>query len=343
MAEKSYEEILKDIKNKIYNPVYFLHGEEAYYIDMLCSYIEEHVLDEMEKEFNQTVVYGRETDPLTLLSIAKRYPMMANYSVVIVKEAQDMKYFSGREKSEADPLLNYILSPLQSTLLVFCFKYKTLDKRSKLYKGLQKSAVVFDSKKIYDNKIPDWINGYVKNKGYKIKVQASQLIAEYVGNDLSKVANECDKLLLNVERGKEVDMDLVERNIGISKDFNVFELNSSIARKDIHKVFLIANYFKSNPKHNPLVVTLGTLYTFFTKVLLYHTLQDKSRAAAASAIGVNPFFLGDYETAFSNYSSKKIINIINLLREYDLKSKGIESNAVPDGDLLRELLYKILN
>jgi DNA polymerase III subunit delta len=344
MADKSYEEIVRDLKNKIYSPVYFLLGEEAYYIDQVSDYIEEHVLDAMEKEFNQTVIYGRETETLALLSITKRYPMMANYSVVIVKEAQDLKYFK-REigKSDQDPLLHYILNPLSSTVLVFCYKYGTIDKRTKFYKSLQKHAIIFESKKIYENKIPEWVSSYLQQRGVKIKAPAAQLIADYLGSDLSKVANECDKLLLNVKQGSEIDVLQIEQNIGISKDFNVFELNTALAKRQVEKVFRIANYFKANAKANPFIVTLGTVYSFFTKVLLYHSLTDRSKPAVAAALGVNPFFIGDYETAARNYSQNKSINIIGLLREYDLKSKGIDSATVAEGDLLREMLYKILN
>lgn len=355
MPEKSFDDIFRDLKNKIYNPVYFLHGEEPYFIDKVSDFIESHVLDEMEKEFNQTVVYGRETELLSLLSIVKRYPMMSNYSVVIVKEAQDMKYFSrpGKNKDEdgamqkvkssVDPLLNYILNPLSSTVLVFCFKYKALDKRTKIYSALDKHAVVFEAKKLYDNKIPEWVNNYLNNKGYQIKPQAMQLIAEYLGNDLSRVANECDKLLLNIPKGQEIDVQNIEQNIGISKEFNVFELNTAIAKKQTLKAFRIAAYFKANPKNNPLVVTLGSLYTFFSKVLLYHSLEDKTRMKAAAALGVNPYFIQEYETAAANYPSKKAKNIIGLLRKYDLKSKGIENTSYDEGELLRELIYKMLH
>jgi DNA polymerase III subunit delta len=344
MADKGFDEIIRDLKNKIYSPVYLLQGDEAYYIDQVSDYIEKNVLDEMEREFNQSVLYGRETETLSLLSTVKRYPMMANYSVVILKEAQDFKYFKKEMgKQDPDPMLNYILNPLTSTILVLCYKYGTLDKRTKFYKSLQKHAVIFDSKKIYDNKIPDWVTGYLQQRGVKIKISAAQLLADYLGSDLSKVANECDKLLLNVKKGAEVDVLQIEQNIGISKDFNVFELNSALANKKTEKVFLIANYFKSNSKANPFVVTIGTLYSFFSKVILYHSLNDRSKGAAAAALGVNPYFMGDYEIAARNFSLSKSIGVISLLREYDLKSKGIDSSSVHEGDLLRELLYKILN
>ena len=355
MPEKSYDDIFRDLKNKIFSPIYFLHGDEPYFIDKVSDYIETHVLDEMEKEFNQTVIYGRETEPLSLMSIVKRYPMMSNYSVVIVKEAQDMKYFArlGKNKDEdvktekgkgsSDPLLSYLQHPLNSTVLVFCFKYKSLDKRSKIYKELEKHAVIFEAKKLYDNKIPEWVSNYLHNKGYQIKPQAMQLIAEYLGNDLSRVANECDKLLLNIAKGQEIDVLNIEQHIGISKEFNVFELNTAIAKKQHLKAFRIAAYFKANPKNNPLVVTLGSLYTFFSKVLLYHSLVDKNRMKAAAALGVHHFFMQEYEIAAANYPPSKAMNVIRLLRKYDLKSKGIDNNSADEGELLRELIYNVLH
>jgi DNA polymerase-3 subunit delta len=243
----------------------------------------------------------------------------------------------------ADPLLHYIQNPLSSTVLVFCIKYKTLDKRSKFYKSLDKHAVIFESRKIYDNKIPEWVNSYLHTKGFKIKPQATQLIGEYLGNDLSRVANECDKLLLNIPKGQEIDVLNIEEHIGISKEFNVFELNTAIAKKQALKAFRIAAYFKSNPKNNPLVVTLGSLYTFFSKVLLYHSLPDKSRMKAAAVLGVHHFFMTEYEVAATNYPPAKAAAVIGLLRKYDLKSKGIENANTDDGELLRELIYKILH
>lgn len=344
MADKGFDEILRDLKNKIYSPVYLLQGEEAYYIDQISDYIEKNVLDDMEKEFNQTVVYGRDTETPVLLSTAKRYPMMANYSVVIVKEAQDLRYWKKESgKIDPDPMLLYVNNPLSSTILVFCYKYDTLDKRTKFYKALQKHAVIFESKKIYDNKVPDWVSSYLQARGVKIKPQAAQLIADYLGTDLSKVANECDKLLLNLKKGEEVGVEQVESYIGISKEFNVFELNTALAKRNSEKVFRIANYFKANSKANPFVVTIGQLYSYFTKVLMYHSLPDKSKGAAAAAMGVNPFFISDYEIAARNYPVAKIVRVIGLLKEYDLKSKGFENVSVSEGDLLRELLYKIMN
>ena len=348
MAAKQYEEIFRDLKNKIYSPVYLLHGEEPYYIDRISDFIETKVLDEMEKEFNQTIVYGRDVEPLSLISMAKRYPMMSNYQILIVKEAQDMAYWKKKkdkedDKSDSDPLMNYFLNPLSSTLLVLCFKYKTFDKRTKLYKAIEKHASVYESKKIYDNKIPDWINHYIIDKGYKIKPKATQLMAESLGSDLSRIANECDKLFINIKPGQEIDTTHIEQNIGISKEFNSFELNAALAAKNVAKANRIINYFKANPKTNPMILVMGTLYSFFSKILLLHSLPDQSQNAAASALGLSPYVITDYMTGAKNYSPQKVAAVISLLHEYDIKSKGVNNLSADEGELLKELIFKIVH
>jgi len=331
----TFEQILNDLKNKIYYPVYFLAGEESYYIDEISDYIEDHVLTDVEKEFNQTVIYGRETDVLSIISNAKRYPMMANYQVVIVKEAQDIK--------DIDELLPYIENPLDSTLLVINYKYKKIDKRKSFYKQVDKKGILFESKKLYDNKIAGWINNYVKEKGYDITPKASAMLSEFLGTNLSKVVNEISKLILNVPEKATINDELVERNIGISKDFNVFELQKAIGSKNVLKVNQIGNYFAANPKENPLIKTVSILFGYFSKLMIYHQLTDKSRNSIASALSVNPFFVQDYQMAARNYSLQKLIKIIDLLKEYDLKSKGVNNISISDGELLKELLFKILH
>ncbi len=346
MAAKTYEEIFRNLKNKIYSPVYLLHGDEPYYIDRISDYLETSVLGDMEKEFNQTIVYGRDCEPLSLISMAKRYPMMSNYQVLIVKEAQDMHYFKKKkddEKIDSDPLLNYFQNPLSSTLFVLCFKYKSFDKRTKLYKAIEKHATVFESKKLYDNKIPEWINHYIQEKGYKIQAKASQLMTDSLGTDLSRIANECDKLFINLKPGQEIDTTHIEQNIGISKEFNSFELNAALALKNASKANRIINYFIANPKTNPMPLTIGTLYSFFSKVLLIHSLPDKSQNAVASALGMSPYVMTDYMNGAKNYSSRKVASVIHLLHEYDLKSKGVGNTSTEDGGLLKELVYKIIH
>ena len=354
MAIKSYEELVRDIKNKIYHPVYLLQGDEAFYIDKISDLLETSVLDDMEKEFNQTVVYGRDLEAADMVSIAKRYPMMANYQVVLVKEAQDFKALMGRksddddnekddEPAEKNPLINYLNNPLKSTVLVFCVKYKTLDKRGKIYKALEKNGIVYESKKIYENKVPEWIEKYLAEKNFKIAPVAAKLMADHLGTDLSKVVNECDKLLINQKPGTTIDVSIIETNIGISKDFNIFELNSALGKKDIIKVTRIVNYFRANPKNNPFVLTIFNFYSYFSKILMYHALVDKSKNNVAVALKVNPFFVDEYINAAKNYPFAKTEQIISTLREYDLKSKGVNNNGTSEGDLLRELVYKILH
>ena len=346
MAAKSYEEIIRDLKNKIYSPVYLLHGEEPYYIDKISDNIESSVLDEMEKEFNQTIIYGRDAEPLSLISTAKRYPMMSNYQVVIVKEAQDMQYFKRKkedDKADADPLVNYFQKPLTSTLFVWCFKYKTFDKRTKLYKAIDRHATVFEGKKIYENKIPEWIHQYINEKGFKIQDKAAQLMAESLGADLSRIANECDKLFINLKAGQEITTTHIEQNIGISKDFNSLELNAALANKNTMKAYRIINYFKVNPKSSPMPLTMGSLYYYFSKLLQYHALTDRSPFAVSNSLGVASVAVPDFAAGAKNYPVKKVAHIIGLLHEYDLKSKGVNNTSAVDGDLLKELAYKIMH
>jgi len=337
------DDILKDLKNRKYKPLYLLHGDEPYFIDQVSNYVEDQLLSEAERGFNQTVLYGKDTEVMTVLNAAKRYPMMAEYQVVLVKEAQDMKW--GRDdddKKTINPLLSYLENPLPSTILVFCYKYGKFDKRKKTYKAIEKNGVVFESSPLYDNKIPSWIEGFAGSKGYKIDQQASAMMSEYLGNDLSKIANELEKLMLNVSAGQTITMQHVQDNIGISKEYNVFELQSALSRKDPFKVNQIINYFEANPKANPIVLVLGNLNNFFSKVLLYHYAKDKTPQGLARELGVNPYFIKDYELAARSYNYGKSMQIISLLREYDLKSKGVDSNAGP-GELMKELMFKILH
>ncbi len=337
------DDILKDFKHRKYKPLYLLHGEEPYFIDQISNYAEHNLLSDAEKGFNQTVLYGKDTDVMTVLGAAKRYPMMADYQLVLVKEAQEMKW--GREeddKKSINPLLNYLENPLPSTILIFCYKYGKFDKRKKTYKAIEKQGVVFESTPLYDSKIPNWIEGFITSKGYQINPQASAMLAEYLGNDLSKIANEVEKLMLNVPQGQMITLQHVQDNIGISKEYNVFELQAALSRKDAFKVNQIINYFEANPKSNPMVLVLGNLNNFFSKVLLYHYAKDKSPQNLARELGVSPFFLKDYELSARSYNYAKCMQIISLLREYDLKNKGVESTT-ENGELMKELMFRILH
>ena len=330
-----YYQLLRELESRRFKPLYFLHGDESYFIDQLTDFFEHKVLNETEKGFNLSILYGLDTNVEQLISTAKRYPMMSEYQVVILKEAQKMR---GLEK-----LASYTERPVPTTILVICYKNKKLDKRTKLANNLKKNGVVFESKKLYENKVPQWIEHYLKDKQYRIKPNACALLAEYLGTDLSKIVNALDKLMINLPENAEIGLQDIEKNIGINRDYNVFELNNAIGAKDQVKTFRIVQYFDSNPKSNPFVVTVGTLYSFFSKIYTYHTLKDKSRQSVASSLRVNPFFVKDYETAARNYSLPKVQDVICLLHEYDLRSKGIHNVNVGEGDLLKELVYKILN
>ncbi len=338
-------DLLKEIKNRKFKPVYLLHGEESYYIDMIADVIEKNVLTDAEKGFNQTVLYGKDTDMITVLNAAKRFPMMSEYQVVLVKEAQELKWGGKNgeeEKKGMDPLLSYLEAPLNSTILVFCYKYGKFDKRKKTFKAIEKNGIAFESSPIYENKVPAWIEDFVKESGYKIHVSASALLAEYLGNDLSKVANELEKLMLNVQKGQEISIEDIQNNIGISKEFNVFELQSAIARCDFAKACQIINYFAANPKANPMQLVLGALNAFFTKILKFHYLKGASNAA--QELGINPFFIKEYELASKNYNLTKVFNVISYLRDCDLKTKGVDATGnTGDGDLMKELIFKIMH
>jgi DNA polymerase-3 subunit delta len=338
MAEKnsiSFENLMSDLKNQIYHPVYLLHGEESYFIDAVSDFIEHHVLSDLEKEFNQTIAYGKDSNVFTLMSYAKRFPMMANYQVLIVKEAQDL--------DKIEEFHAYVENPLPSTILVLCYKYSKFDKRKALYKAIEKRGVPFESAKLYDNKVPDWINDYLRQRKYSITPKAAALLTEFLGADLGKIVNEIQKLLINIPAGAAIDEDYVEKNIGISKDFNVFELQKALARKDMLKSNQIIFYFAANPRENPLVKIIPILYAYFSKVLTYHFLPDKSKNAVAIALSVNPFFVADYQQAARSFPVGKTISIISLLHEYDLKAKGVENASASDGELMKELIFKILH
>lgn len=332
----TYEKIIADIQNKKYSPVYFLAGEEPYFIDKISDFIAENILTEAEKSFNQVVLYGKDLDAAAVINAAKRFPMMASHQVVIIKEAQNIR--------NIDDLYFYISNPLNSTILVINHKYKPLDKRKKLYQAVQEKGVYFDSKKLYDDKIPGWITAYLSEKNVTIDPGSSMLLVEFLGDNLGKIANELDKLVITLPQGeKRINSTHIEKNVGISKDYNNFELNKALGQKNILKANRIINYFARNQKDNPMVLTIAMLYSYFNKVMLYHFLKDKSRKNAASELKVNPFFMADYEIAARNYNAAKVYQIIGLLREYDLKSKGYGNVSSDNGELLKELIYRILH
>lgn len=337
-------DIIKDLKAKKFRPVYLLHGEEPYYIDQIIHYMEQHILNDMEKGFNQTVLYGKDTDMATILNAAKRYPMMSDYQLIIVREAQDLKWVKETEGSSKSAAFvqQYFENPLPGTILVLGYKYSNFDKRKKIFKAISKNGLVFQSDPVRDYKLAQWIEDLVKEKGARIAPQAAALMAEYLGADLSKISNEVEKLLLNIDKATTIDTDHIQRNIGISKEYNVFELQKALAAKNVLKANQIVNYFSANPKANPMVMVMANLNAYFTRILKFHYLQNKHDAA--KELGVNPYFVKDYELAARSYPIGKTFDIISLLRSYDLKSKGLDSTGnISDGELLKELLFKIIH
>lgn len=334
MSLNKAKNIVASIKKGDIKPIYFLMGEEAYYIDAIAKYIGKTILTEEEKGFNQIVLYGRDVKIEDIVSTAKRFPMMAERQVVIVKEAQDLS-------RTIEDLISYVENPQPSTVLVICYKYKTLDKRKKLYKEISKKGVLFETKKLYDDQVPDWIRRVLVTRGYTITPKAAQMLVEFLGNDLGKVNNELEKLQLIIKPGEQITPDIIEENIGISKDYNNFELQNAISKRDVKKAYSIIQYFSHNPKIHPIVLTVALLFSFFSKVLKYHALSNKS--LASKVLGVSPYFVKDYETAAQNYTMKKISGIIASIREIDMKSKGVGAANLPQGDLLKELLIKVFD
>lgn len=335
----THQDILKDLKKKEYQPLYFLHGEEPFYIDMISDFIEKNVLGDAEKGFNQTILYGKEIDAQAVIDTASRYPMMSPYQVILVKEAQEMKTL--------DKLISYVEKPVKTTILVIAHKHKSFKKfNTKFGKALKKHAIIFESKKLYDNKVPDWIMSYLKSKKLIIKPQVAALIGEYLGTDLSKISNEMDKLALNLAANTEVTAEVVEQQIGISKEYNVFEFQKALAARDVLKANKIVNYFAANERKHSLVMITGVLYNFFSKVYMLHHLKRKPGADILKTMGLrSDWFLKDYNLSASRYSLLAVENILHTLREYDLKSKGVDFNSTGSepGALLKEMVYKILH
>ncbi|WP_439132819.1 DNA polymerase III subunit delta [Polaribacter sp.] len=327
--------IVSDIKKGNIKPIYFLMGDEPYYIDKISDYIEDTVLDETEKGFNQQVLYGRDASIEDIVAAAKRYPMMAERQVIIVKEAQDLS-------RSIEKLVAYAQNPQPTTVLVLNYKYKKLDKRKKLHKAIAKSGLLYESKKLYDNQVADWIRRVLSGKKYQIEPKAAQMLVEFLGTDLSKIANELDKLMLILPKETIINDKHIEENIGISKDFNNFELQKAIGAKNVLKANRIINYFVENPKNNPTVMTISLLNNFFTKLLLFHGLQDKSKSAVSKSLGVSFYFIDDYFAASRNYPMRKVAQVITFLRDADVKSKGVGASQ-SQGDILKELIFKILH
>lgn len=331
---KEAEQMISAIQNRKFKPVYMLMGEEPYYIDKISDYIEKNVLSEDEKSFNQTVLYGRDTTIEEIISNAKRYPMMADYQVVIVKEAQELA-------RTIDQLESYVVNPQPTTILVLCYKYKPLDKRKKITKLFAEKGELLESKKLYDNQVAPWINQTLSGSGYKIEPKAAAMLAEFLGTNLSKVNNELDKLKIILPQGTTITPAHIERNIGISKDYNVFEFRNALGEKNKLKANQIVRYFAQNPKENPITLITGQVFAFYSQLLQYHGLPDKNPKNVASLLKINPYFVKDYELAARNYPMRKVSSIVASLRDIDMKSKGV-GGSFPTEELLKDMLIAIL-
>ena len=336
------QQILNDLKNNQYAPVYFLQGEETYYIDKISDYIEENALEESQKGFNQMVFYGRDTDLKTILTNARRFPMMSDRQVVIVKEAKDISDFN--QEASQKLLEEYLKNPQPSTILVFCYKHKKVDGRKSIGKLLSKETVFLTTGKLYDSQLPDWISTYVKSKGYTITPKATLMLAENVGNDLERLSSEIEKILINFADPVEIDQHMVQKYVGISKEYNVFELQKALAVRNVKKANQIVNFFASNPQKNPVIPMIALLFSFYTKLLLIHFYIKKGvqQSNLSSKLGINPYFMNEYIEAAKIYPNRKIIDNIHYLREADLQSKGIGAN-LDNGQILKELVYKLMH
>ena len=335
--ELTCDDILKELRAKQYRPVYYLMGEESYYIDLIADYITDNVLSETEKEFNLTVVYGADVDVATIINAAKRYPMMSEHQVVVVKEAQAVR--------NMEELSYYLQKPLLSTILVICHKHGTLDRRKKLAAEVEKTGVLFESKKIKDAQRPGFIASYMKRKGVDMEPKATSMLADFVGSDLSRLTGELEKLIITLPAGqKRVTPEQIEKNIGISKDYNNFELRSALVEKDILKANKIIKYFEENPKTNPIQMTLSLLFSFYSNLMLTYYAPDKSEQGLANMLGLRtPWQARDYMAAMRKYSGVKTMQIVGEIRYADAKSKGVQNSSMTDGDILRELVFKILH
>ncbi|MCE7995512.1 MAG: DNA polymerase III subunit delta [Roseivirga sp.] len=335
------EKVLADLKAGKYAPVYFLQGDEPYYIDQIADYIEDHCLSEAEKGFNQTIMYGKDVTMAQVLTNAKRFPMMAERQVVIVKEAKDIQDINKEEGQKL--LMHYLDQPVPSTVLVFAHKHKNLDGRKPLAKAAKAKSVFVATAQLRDYQLPQWIEDYIRQKGYGINDRSIMMLSEYVGTNLERLTNEIGKMLINLKEGDSINEDLVQKYVGISKDYNVFELQRAISFRDPVKANRIVRYFAANAKANPIIPMIALLYSFYSKLLIFHGTKDKSDQSLTSAMGVRPFALKEYKAAARSYPLGKVMQNISFLRKADLKSKGVDSGAAADGEVLKELVFLLMH
>ncbi len=336
---KEVQTIINDIKQGHFKPVYFLAGEETFFIDQISQYIEQNVLPDEAKGFDQMLVYGLDVNLPDLILQARRFPMIGDKQVIIVKEAQHLF----KKKADHEALESYLNQPADTTILVFNYKYKKLDKRKKIYKQIVKKGVYFESKKLYESETLNWIEQTVKQMGHNIDVKSAQMLIDFLGTDLSKIYNELKKLKIVLDAKTAITPEIIEKNIGISKDYNNFELKSAVASGNYLKAQKIINYFSANPKEHPMVLTITVLHNFFRDLFIYHSLNDKSSYAAAKALGINPYFIKEYRIAAGKYPMKKVTTNIAALTEADLKSKGVMAGSLTHRDILNELLFKLMH
>lgn len=332
MIVKKIEEILNHFNKRQFSPVYLLTGEENYYIDLLTSKFEEEILDEAERDFNFTTLYGLETNAKEICSFAKQYPIMSEKRLIVVKEFQQM------DKKELSSLSFYVEKPLDSTILVFVNKNKTIDK--KFSDKVNKSGIIFESAKLYENKVIPWIDKYVRDKGFSIENSATNLIFECLGNNLQKIANEIDKMSINLKEGTQITQSDVANHIGVNKDYNIFELQNAIGKLNHTKINRIVDYLLSNTNENPIQAMLPNLFAYFVKIAMVSQLKDKTNESVVSAIGVSPYFAKDYIYASQIFSLEKIYQNIEMIKDYDLKTKGLGSNF-DNNELFKELIFKL--
>ncbi len=335
------ESVLKDLQKNKYAPVYFLQGEESYYIDIIVNYIEKHALSETDKGFNQVVMYGKDATIGSIITNARRFPMMAERQVIIVKEAQEIADF-GKEAS-LSILEKYLQNPLPSTILVFAHKHKTLDGRKAIAKTIEKFAVLVTTRKLYDNQVQAWVETYVADRGCTIQPRASQMLADYIGNNLERMANEIEKVLLNFDGKAEIDPAIVQKFVGISKEYNVFELQKALMVRDVLKANQIVNYFEANTKSNPVIPVIAFLFSFFSKVLALQMARNLTEKELMDQLGIRPFAMKEYKLAARNFNAQQMVNNIHHLRTADLQSKGVENAGMEEGQILKELVFKLLH
>lgn len=338
---QSFEQIMGDLKKGQYKPIYFLMGDEPYFIDIITNYIEKNLLKEDEKAFNQTIVYGADANINQLVEVARQYPMMAEHSLIIIKEAQNLKGIDGGSDADSDSFLKYVENPVSTTVMVINYKGKKLDSRRKITKALDKSHVLFESKPLYDNQVGGWIVNYLKQQNLTIDPKLAEVIAMQLGNKLSTVSMELDKLKVAIGGATTITAADVERNVGISKDFNVFELQNAIGMRDVYKSAMIAKHLGAMAKHS-IIPDIASLYGYFTKIMIVHSMSRSPQNEVAAALKVSPFFVKDYYAAARCYTMTQCANVIGILREYDAYSKGIDAPQINDADLLREMVFKIV-